>query len=488
MLGNIKNQGSWALFEKTSKAGGLSSTDTTEEGFLVDYGGHVVFSHYKFFDECLDEALPREEDWCQHQRISYIRYKDRWVPYPFQNNLAALPVEDQVTCLGGLIDAAAEAKTAPKPKTFDEWMLLNLGEGIANCFMRPYTWKVWATRPTKMQCSWLGERVPAPDAKKAATNILKGVVQGNWGPNATFRFPSAGGTGRIWQNLARTLPQDRLRYNKEVSSIDEDEKIVTLRDGKEVHYEHLITTMPLDLLVSKMKHSDRYDICDNLAYSSTNVVLIGIRGVPPEAIASTCWLYFSADFCPFYRATLFSNYAPGNVPPSSTKLPTIRLAGKSSPPDPTPKPGPYWSLLLEVSESAEKTAAATEWFLQEQCIWALLDEGILEAKDEIVSLYHTRCKHGYPTPNLERDSVLCEVLPALQDLNIYSRGRFGSWKYEVSNQDHSFMLGVEAVDHILFGATELSLLYPDVVNGRANNERTLRIGATKQDTPSSFRV
>jgi hypothetical protein len=52
----------------------------------------------------------------------------------------------------------------------------------------------------------------------------------------------------------------------------------------------------------------------------------------------------------------------------------------------------------------------------------------------------------------------------------------------------SFMLGVEAVDHILFGATELSLLYPDVVNGRANNERTLRIGVTKQDTPSSFRV
>ncbi|KAK6189445.1 hypothetical protein LQW54_013265 [Pestalotiopsis sp. IQ-011] len=430
--GRDQNQGSWALFEKSSKAGGLSSTDITKEGFLVDYGGHVVFSHYKFFDECLDEALPGEEDWCRHQRISYIRYKGRWVPYPFQNNLSALSVDDQVTCLGGLIDAAAEAKTAPKPKTFDEWILCNLGQGIADCFMRPYTWKVWATKPTMMSCSWLGERVPAPDAKKAASNVLKGVVQGNWGPNATFRFPSVGGTGYIWQSVASTLPQDRLHYDKIVSSVDEDQKLVTFEDGHVAHYDSLITTMPLDSLVSKLKNLDKYAACDKLYYSSTNVVLVGVRGERSDDIGSTCWYYFSEDNCPFYRATVFSNYAPGNVPSSSTNLATLRLAGCSEVPDSTPKAGPYWSLLLEVSESVEKPVGGD---LVEDCIQGLLKTGILQAGDEIVSLYHKRCEHGYPTPNLERDSVLSEVLPALRGLNIYSRGRFGSWKYEVSNQD-----------------------------------------------------
>ena len=39
---------------------------------------------------------------------------------------------------------------------------------------------------------------------------------------------------------------------------------------------------------------------------------------------------------------------------------------------------------------------------------------------------------------------------------------------QVGNQDHSFMLGVEAVDNILHGAVELTLDYPDFVNGRAN--------------------
>ncbi|MBE7182651.1 MAG: hypothetical protein INR71_15840, partial [Terriglobus roseus] len=48
-----------------------------------------------------------------------------------------------------------------------------------------------------------------------------------------------------------------------------------------------------------------------------------------------------------------------------------------------------------------------------------------------------------------------------------------SWRYEVGNQDHSFMLGVEAVDAIHSGAVELTLNYPDFVNGRKNTERRL---------------
>jgi len=39
------------------------------------------------------------------------------------------------------------------------------------------------------------------------------------------------------------------------------------------------------------------------------------------------------------------------------------------------------------------------------------------------------------------------------------------------------MLGVEAVDHIINGAVELTLNYPDFVNGRQNTERRLVEGA-----------
>ena len=62
-----------------------------------------------------------------------------------------LPKEDQVKCLDGLIDAALEARVAStKPKDFDEWIVRNIGVGIADLFMRPYNYKVWAVPTTKV--------------------------------------------------------------------------------------------------------------------------------------------------------------------------------------------------------------------------------------------------------------------------------------------------------------------------------------------------
>lgn len=42
---------------QADEAGGLACTDETPEGFLFDMGGHVIFSHYQYFDELLDTAV-----------------------------------------------------------------------------------------------------------------------------------------------------------------------------------------------------------------------------------------------------------------------------------------------------------------------------------------------------------------------------------------------------------------------------------------------
>ncbi|KAF2735368.1 UDP-galactopyranose mutase-like protein [Polyplosphaeria fusca] len=469
---------SWLIVDSNETPGGLASTDVTPEGFLYDVGGHVIFSHYKYFDDCIDEALPNDDDWYTHQRISYVRCKSLWVPYPFQNNISMLPKEDQVKCIEGMIDAAMEARVSnTKPKNFEEWIMRMMGSGVAELFMRPYNYKVWAVPVEKMQCQWLGERVAAPDVKKVTTNVILGKTAGNWGPNATFRFPARDGTGGIWKAVAKTLPKSKTRFGDHgtVNKVDADNKRVVLKDGTVINYNKLVNTMAVDALVECMGDKQLIDLSKGLFYSSTHVIGVGIRGERPERIGDKCWLYFPEDDCPFYRATIFSNYSPYNQPQADEKLATMQLANGSKPSSTQPKEGPYWSIMLEVSESSMKPVDGKN--LLRDCIQGLVNTEMLKPTDEIVSTYHRRFDHGYPTPSLEREGVLTKLLPALQGKDIWSRGRFGSWRYEVGNQDHSFMLGVEAVDNIVNGAVELTLNYPDFVNGRHNGERRLVDGA-----------
>lgn len=63
-----------------------------------------------------------------------------------------LPAEDKIKCMDGMIDAALESRTAStKPKDFDEWIMRAMGVGVADAFMRPYNYKVWAVPPSKVR-------------------------------------------------------------------------------------------------------------------------------------------------------------------------------------------------------------------------------------------------------------------------------------------------------------------------------------------------
>jgi protoporphyrinogen oxidase len=288
-----------------------------------------------------------------------------------------------------------------------------------------------------MQCQWLGERVAAPDVKTVVKNVVLNKTAGNWGPNATFRFPARDGTGGIWVAVAKTLKKENTRFGSKshVDELDADKKTVTLSDGTTVKYDKLISTMALDALVETIGDKDLIESSKDLFYSSTHVIGVGIRGERPERIGDKCWLYFPEDDCPFYRATIFSNYSPYNQPADDVKLKTMQLADGSKPKSSEEKPGPYWSIMLEVSESSMKPVNHDTMLAE--CIQGLVNTEMMMPDDEIVSTYHRRFDHGYPTPTLERNGALDKMLPKLEAKDIYSRGRFGGWKYEVRILKHT---------------------------------------------------
>ena len=46
--------------------------------------------------------------------------------------------------------ATVRRTAVDKPKNFDEWIVRMMGTGLADVFMRPYNYKVWAVPTTKV--------------------------------------------------------------------------------------------------------------------------------------------------------------------------------------------------------------------------------------------------------------------------------------------------------------------------------------------------
>ena len=160
----------WVLFERSDTVGGLARSFLDDRGFTWDIGGHVSFSHYELFTKVLDQALG-PSGWFEHERESWIRVLNTWVPYPFQNNIHRLPPNERADCVAGLIQAALDRRD-DEFESFDDFIIRTFGQGVADLFMRPYNYKVWAYSPSKLDAGWIADRVSAPDPIRASDTFL----------------------------------------------------------------------------------------------------------------------------------------------------------------------------------------------------------------------------------------------------------------------------------------------------------------------------
>jgi protoporphyrinogen oxidase len=420
----------WVLYEKSDDVGGHSTSHVDAHGFVWDEGGHVIFSHYPYFDRLIEQVLGKEI----HERIreSWIVSGDSWIPYPFQSNLRYLPKEIQVSCLLGAARVAANSD-ARHAANFRDWILATFGEGIAEAFMFPYNSKVWTTPLEKMSKGWIADRVAVVDFRRLLENVLYERDDVSWGPNSKFKFPLHGGTGDIYRRMAACFPT-KIRRGKRLSEVDLERRRISFADGSGDSYDVLISTAPLDLLTRMLKPADNrlLDAAQSLEHNNLLVLGLGLR---KKIETGRCWVYFTDSEMPCYRATYFSHYSPFNVPDGDTEH--------------------YSSLMCEVSFRVGESPDPEK--MLDQVIQGLIRARILEPsdRDAVVSRYHRAVEYSYPIPTLGRDQALAALQPSLMEKAVYSRGRFGAWRYEIGNMDHSVMMGVEAVNHVLTGEEEV---------------------------------
>ncbi len=414
----------WVILEANDYVGGLATSFTDEAGFTYDIGGHVMFSHYPYYDALVEKLMGGE--YTELQREAWVWMEDRFIPYPFQNNIRDLEPQTVFECVQGLIEAQRAGRSYDN---FAEWVDAIFGAGIAKHFMLPYNFKVWATPAELMNHVWIGERVSVVDVETILRNVILGDDQLSWGPNNTFRYPLRGGTGHLYEGL-RGYVESKLHLETPVVSVDPRAKEVRTADGRVWPYDVLLSTMPLNRLIACTEGvpDTVRRAAGDLVWSGSHIVGVGLDR---PADSTKNWIYFPEPDVPFYRVTYLSNYSPYITPERDQTL-----------------------LLTETSTSTFKPEDPST--ITDRVIDGLVATGLMDDSDRQLVATTWLCSPpmSYPVPSTKRDAALGVIQPWLRSQEIWSRGRFGAWLYEIGNMDHSAMQGVEFVDHVVAGDAE----------------------------------
>jgi len=424
------------LLEKLDHVGGWCRS-IEDKGFTFDYAGHIMFSNDPYVLELYELLLGENIHW--QNREAWIYSKNVFTRYPFQGALYGLPPDVLKECVMGAIEAkfgpvksekrrevAIERRRtnrnlaeAESPKNFEEFIYKVWGAGVAKHFAIPYNKKLWAVPLTEMETSWLGNRVPMPDLEEMIEGALRPVAK-PMGPNARFGYPLKGGFQALMNGFLPFI-NGKLQLNANIKTISPSKQLVVLADGRQYHYENLISTLPLPKLVEALGNEAPLEIqhaAKQLRHVSVKCVNLGIGR---ENITDKHWIYYPEESI-FHRIFVQGNASPGCNAPGG------------------------FALTCEITYSEYKPLLEQNDELIKRCIADCINVGIINADDAIITANVVDMPYAYVVYDHERAKNVTLIRSWLLERNIILSGRYSEWEYY--NSDHAFIAGKKAAEQI----------------------------------------
>ena len=278
--------------------------------------------------------------------------------------------------------------------------------------MLPYNAKLWRVDLDEIECGWVSWSIPRPTLREVLDGAFGTTVSG-LGYNPTFLYPRAGGIRALPDAFAARVPD--LRTGHAVEAIDARRRFVRMRDGGEIPYERLVSTLPLDRLLAATVGLPEEMGPIGRRLRSVRVLNICL-GVARGRLSDAHWIYFPEPEFSFYRIGFPSNLAPGLAPRGCSSLWAERSLLPEEPFDP-----------------AEATARAVD---------DLKAAGILRRSDRVVFSRVGVLDPAYVLYDRHRARHLPRVLETLRQHGIDSTGRFGAWEY--SSMEGAMRAGADA--------------------------------------------
>ncbi len=391
------------VMEQENSAGGLCRSEGVA-GFTFDRSGHLLHFRSDYGRELAGRLLG--SDLVVHRRRSAVLMRGRFVPYPVQANLGALPYKIAGRCLEDYRAALREGKDAAAGSSLADWMKVTFGESLAEEFFLPYGRKFWRLPMEEMDSSWARRFVPVPSAGQVEEGA-RGDRVSDIGYNVEFAYPRRGGAGALVDAVLRDAAIE-VECGSRVVSVSPRRRMVTLEGGEGIEYEKLISTVPLPELIRIMGEEAPATIrtmAQSLRANCVYNVNMGVQGKPR---VPWHWIYVpEPGFC-FYRVGFYSNFSETAAPHGMSSL--------------------YAEVAHREGDPVQEEA------LLERVVADLVRAGLIGGADEVVVSRVQRICPAYTVPDRERAGCVDAIMKYLAGEGVLSTGRYGRWDYTTMEQ------------------------------------------------------
>lgn len=395
----------YRIIERSDRPGGLCRTERRGP-FSFDYGGHLLHLRDEHVKRLVRELLG--DGLFHHRRRASIFSKGVFTPYPFQANTHGLPAEVVRDCLLGYFEAMLRSvASSSSPDNFHDWLLASFGRGFAKHFFLPFNQKFFKSDLTDMSYEWASWAIPRPSLREMVNGSL-GLQESEFGYNIEFYYP-AGGIEDLPRAFAGRLSRP-IETGVELTQVFPTEHQAELSTGERALYNKLITSLPLDQLLSRLSGApaEIVEASKRLRVLSVVCVNLGIEGPP---LSDRHWIYFPEPEFPFHRIGFYSNAR--EIGPDKSAL--------------------YLELTLPGPVGPEAENSIRE--LSEQAVSAFTGMPLFDGARQRIELVETMTiPHAYVVFDRFRAENLPRIFAYLREHDIEPVGRYGLWEYSTMEE------------------------------------------------------
>jgi protoporphyrinogen oxidase len=399
-------------------------------GQLVDLGPHRFFSSDTRVNRLWLEVINGR--YRMVQRLTRIYYRRTFFDYPLKafNALRGLGLLEAARCV--LSYGKARLFPCRPESTFDAWVTNRFGERLYGIFFKSYSEKLWGIPCKELDADFAAQRIK----KLSLLEAVKAAVFGGGQQHKTlvdeFAYP-LDGAGAVYDTMAERIAAmgGEIHLRTPVRSVHpaSDQAgarpSIVLDDGDTLHFDHIVSSMPITLLVDRMGAPESIrSRAKELRFRNTLLVYLRIAGESPFPDQ---WIYVHSPELQTGRITNFRNWLPSITRNESDTIICLE----------------YW--CYDDDEL---------WQADEQHLVALATgeayKTSLVPPDTIIDGKVVRVPRCYPVYATGYRDQLAPVEQYLrQQPGISVIGRYGAFKY--NNQDHSILMGLLAAENITDG-------------------------------------